>query len=112
MKNLQTGVSLAANKNFLILAGGAVVVVLGLAWYTKKKITDTANAAGDAVNPLSDTNLANRAANALTQALTVKKDVTVGTSLFDWFNPTANATADALFGKNQVPVAKKMTTQK
>ncbi len=75
--------SLEANKETLILAGGAVVVVVALAWYLKNKIGDVA----EAVNPLNNDNIFASATDSITANLTDGRHKTFGGWLFCKFNP-------------------------
>ena len=64
-----------------MLIAGAVAAGLLLAWYSKR----AAQAAAQAVNPVNNNNIINRAANAI-----VGKDnstSSIGSTLYDWLHP-------------------------
>jgi len=82
--NVGTGVSLKANKEFLMLAGGAVALVLLLAWYGKKKVGD----AVWAINPGNDKNVFAETTDKLVKTATGNENASLGTAIYDWLNPS------------------------
>jgi hypothetical protein len=71
----------ASGKELLILAGLAV----GLYLFTKHEVKTAAKAVGEAVNPLSQNNIINKAVNATGAALTNTKpgDWSLGGWIYD-----------------------------
>ena len=62
----------------------AVGVVGGIGfWYAKRQAAQAANAVGDALNPVSQTNIFNRGANAIVQSLTGDENQTLGGWIYD-----------------------------
>lgn len=77
-------------------AVGAGVLVGGLVLYwiatrVASKASDTAAAVGAAVNPASDQNLAYRGVNAIGSAITGDPSWSLGSWLYDVFNPPPEA---------------------
>jgi hypothetical protein len=66
-----------------VAALAGIVVIGGVAYW----LYQHREAIGNAINPLSDKNLASRAADAFTQKMTGDPTQTVGGWLFDFFNP-------------------------
>lgn len=93
-----TGSVAASAKEVVIVGAAGVGLIVLLYWLAKREIkagvgavadgvVSTAKAVGTAVNPLDQKNIANKAVNATVQAVTMEKDATLGTKLFDWLNP-------------------------
>jgi hypothetical protein len=81
-------------SRYIFFAGfGLVAGLAALAWWKKDAIKAAAAAAGDAVNVTSDKNLAYRAANALTEAVTGDANTSFGSKLYDWLNPGTDINA-------------------
>jgi hypothetical protein len=75
-----------------IAALGGVGLVLYL--YAKHEAAAAASAVGQALNPVSDTNLASKAVNAVVKSVS-GQDITLGTVLADIFQPSYNPNAPA-----------------
>lgn len=84
----------------VLLIGGAAVAALAI-W----KAREAAAGAVAAVNPLNENNIANRAANWITQTVTGDKNATVGTAIHAALNPApAGALSDEFRLVGAVPV--------
>lgn len=85
----------------VLLIGGAAVAAVAI-W----KARAAAGAVAEAVNPLSDQNLAYRGASAVVEAVTGRKGETLGTALHKAFNPAppAGALSDEFRLVGAVPV--------
>jgi hypothetical protein len=74
-------------KNPIVWVYGlAAVALLAVGVVVYRKGPQALKAVGTAVNPLSDQNVAYKAANAVTQAVTGKPDQTLGGAIYDFFN--------------------------
>lgn len=68
-------------KEIIVTAGAGVAVLVILYWLAKREIGSAVSTVADAINPVSDTNLAYKAASAV---LAIgNKDATLGTQLYD-----------------------------
>ena len=71
---------------------GVVVALSAVAavtvWYTKKQATQAIDVVGDAINPVSQTNIVNRGVNAVGAVLSSNDNFTLGGWLYDVFNGT------------------------
>lgn len=72
-----------SDKQFLWLAGGAVVAVVALGWLAKQKAAEVVKH----VNPADSGNIANRAHEAWWQFLTGQEEGGIGIWLADKLNP-------------------------
>lgn len=79
----------------IALGVGAGVVVLGM--WAARKVSDDAGdavgAVGDAITPTNPDNIFSRGVNAVVDLLDDGQDndsATLGTKVFDWFNPEAS----------------------
>ena len=62
----------------------AVGVVGGIGvWYTKRQAAKALEVVGDALNPVSQTNIFNRGVNSVVQTLTGKENQTLGGWIYD-----------------------------
>lgn len=85
-------------KGDLIAVGVAGAVLIAAAWYAKKKVGEVAKEVLPLVDPTDSRNLANTAANAVFQKATGYKG-TIGTALYDYWNPPReNAALELLPG--------------
>lgn len=75
-----------------IIVGTVAVVVLY--YLSKYEIISLAKDIGPALNPVSNENIFNRAANAVTQKLTGNPNTSLGSTIYDWLHPdeTQNST--------------------
>ena len=71
-------------KTGIILAGAVAAGVI--AYMIARRVPDAARAVGQAVNPLNENNLANRAFNAVTEAVTGSSE-TLGSRLYTLLHP-------------------------
>lgn len=67
------------------------VLALGLVgaiavYFLKKQATAAMSAVGQAINPVSSSNIAYQGASALTSAVTGSNE-SLGAQIYDWFNP-------------------------
>lgn len=97
--------------NTRAVAYGAAVLVGGalLYWVANKIIDKAAGAAGavgDALNPTSDKNLYYRGANAAGAAISGDQSWTVGSWLYDVFNPPYDPNAGAKYEPRKLTVRK------
>lgn len=86
------------NKELLGYAvAGATLIAAAVALYTfvKDEVGAAAGAVGNAVNPTSDTNLAYRGVNAVGEVLTGDPSFSLGSWLYDQFNPPYRANEQA-----------------
>lgn len=63
------------------IIAGAIAAGLLLAWYSRRAVADAAQA----VNPLNNDNIINRAAQAITG--NDNKTSSIGSKIHEWFNP-------------------------
>lgn len=88
----------------VIVVGAIALVSVGAAFLAKRTaagIASTAGSIGAAINPVSDKNIFYGAANSVTQAITGDQNATVGTKLWELFNPSAVAAEKAM--TNPIP---------
>jgi hypothetical protein len=78
-------------KGYVFLAAAGAVV----AYLVYRQVTKGVQAVVDAVNPLSDKNAAYSATNAVGAAVTGNKDFSLGSAIYDWFNPEYDPNAPA-----------------
>lgn len=76
-----------SDKQFLWLAAGTAVVVIGGAWYARRKVGQAVEAVKPHVNPVDDRNIANRLHEWGWQAVTGQEQGGIGIWLADWINP-------------------------
>jgi hypothetical protein len=75
------------NKSFYNSKAAAVLAVgivggVGV-WYVKKQAKEAIDIVGDAINPISETNIFNRGVNSVVQTLTGKENQTLGGWIYD-----------------------------
>lgn len=78
-------------KTVLVLAGFGAL----LAYLVYRAASKSIAAAAEAVNPLSDKNLAYTGTNAVGAAVTGDKNFSLGSAIYDWFNPEYDPNAPA-----------------
>lgn len=101
---------LSGSGVFAIAATIVVGIIAYTLWQKKGSITAAAGAVGTALNPVSDQNLAYKAANAVTQALTGDSGATLGTKLWELVNPGQAASDNAITAPTgpNVPTSKSL----
>jgi hypothetical protein len=83
-------------KGDLIAVGIAGGVLLGAAWYAKRKAGELAATVAPYLNPADSRNVVNQAATGLYQAVSGSTG-TIGTDLYDFWNPPReNAALNAM----------------
>ncbi len=70
------------NSKVGAVAAVGVVGAVGV-WYTKRQAAKALEVVGDALNPVSQTNIFNRGVNAVVQNLTGDKNQTLGGWIYD-----------------------------
>ena len=70
------------NSKVGVVGAVAIVGVVGV-WYAKKQASEAVETVGDALNPISQTNIFNRGVNAVVQNLTGDKNQTLGGLIYD-----------------------------
>ena len=73
---LPVGFDIKVNEKSLLVAGGLIVLLI---WYGRRQVA----AVAAAVNPISENNVFNKAAEGAGQAITGEKDWTPGGALYD-----------------------------
>lgn len=84
---IKTDLTIKTNHVIGLVALGAVVYV-GYRGYSQAK--QLAAGAVEAVNPVSDKNIVYRSVDGVGAALTGNKHFSLGSQIYDWFNPAAN----------------------
>lgn len=79
------------NKEKLLNSKVGAVLAVGVVggvgiWYAKNQAAKAAETVGDALNPVSKTNIFNRGVNAVVQSLTGDKNQTLGGWVYDITN--------------------------
>ncbi len=70
------------NSKVGAVAAVGVLGVVGI-WYTKRQAAKAVETVGDALNPVSQTNIFNRGVNSVVQTLTGKENQTLGGWIYD-----------------------------
>lgn len=81
-----------------VLALAAVAGLGALYLFNRRAIHSAVAAAGDAVNPASQTNIVNRGLSAAGAAVTGDDSWSLGGQLAEWFSPSVAAANEALRG--------------
>lgn len=89
--SLESKAAALKNAGFGLVAIGGVVIVGAVIYYGYKFVSGTVETAKDVVkkdlNPTSDKNLAYRGVNAVGEAITGDQNFSLGSWLYDVFNP-------------------------
>lgn len=91
----------ALEQKTLFVVGALAVVTVGAIWLSKKAVAGVASV-GEAINPVSDQNIAYKAVNAVTGAITGDSSTPVGVKLWEWFNPGAVAAENAVTASDPI----------